>query len=45
LKIEDKIVNELQKKIDKIELRRAHNSIRKKIDKLEDKVGDLKNLP
>jgi hypothetical protein len=40
--VEEKVLSELNRKIDKIELRRAHNSIRRKLDRLEDKVGDLK---
>lgn len=39
------MLNELNRKIDKMELKRSHNAIRKKIDKLEDKVIDLKSAP
>lgn len=38
-------MTELNRKIDKIELKRAHNAIRRKIDKLEDKFGVLKSFP
>ena len=39
--MEEKVVGEMQKKIDKIELRRSQMLLRKKIEHLESKVGDI----
>lgn len=43
--VEEKVLSHLNKKIDKIELRRAQNALRKQLDKLEDRVVDLKQGP